>query len=131
MANFIIYDNAGKILKAEESHGPMPDDIVDNVSTFILECEFDIHRLDKFIVEDGSLREKTQDEINAESRPLLILQFRETRNALLAASDWTQTPDSPLSETQQQSWRDYRQALRDLPANTTDPANPTWPTKPT
>ena len=24
----------------------------------------------------------------------------------------------------------YRQALRDLPANTADPANPTWPTKP-
>lgn len=24
----------------------------------------------------------------------------------------------------------YRQALRDLPANTSDPSNPTWPTKP-
>jgi len=24
----------------------------------------------------------------------------------------------------------YRQALRDLPANTTDPANPVWPVKP-
>jgi len=27
-------------------------------------------------------------------------------------------------------WMDYRQALRDLPANTTDPANPDWPVKP-
>ena len=27
-------------------------------------------------------------------------------------------------------WATYRQALRDLPANTSDPANPTWPTKP-
>jgi hypothetical protein len=25
---------------------------------------------------------------------------------------------------------DYRQALRDLPANTTDPENPVWPTAP-
>jgi hypothetical protein len=29
-----------------------------------------------------------------------------------------------------QVWMDYRQALRDLPANTVDPANPVWPVKP-
>ena len=29
-----------------------------------------------------------------------------------------------------QVWMDYRQALRDLPANTVDPANPIWPVKP-
>ena len=34
--------------------------------------------------------------------------------------------DSTLST----DMRTYRQALRDLPANTSDPANPTWPTKP-
>ena len=37
-----------------------------------------------------------------------------------------------LSDTTEISdaWKTYRQALRDLPAKTTDPTNPTWPTKP-
>jgi hypothetical protein len=52
------------------------------------------------------------------------------RNALLTQSDWTQGADSPLSDTQKQEWATYRQALRDLPQNTVDPANPIWPTKP-
>ena len=38
----------------------------------------------------------------------------------LALSDATMTDDM----------KTYRQTLRDLPANTTDPANPVWPTKP-
>jgi|11BtaG_2_1085332.scaffolds.fasta_scaffold06875_2 uncharacterized protein (UPF0297 family) len=56
--------------------------------------------------------------------------IRRQRNKLLAASDWTQANDSPLSASKRTEWATYRQALRDLPANTTDPANPTWPTKP-
>lgn len=56
--------------------------------------------------------------------------IRRQRNDLLAASDWTQSPDSPLSDAKKQEWATYRQQLRDLPA-TADPRNPTWPTKPT
>ena len=56
--------------------------------------------------------------------------LRSERNELLKQSDWTQFNDSPLDNTKKQEWATYRQALRDLPANTTDPANPTWPTKP-
>jgi hypothetical protein len=36
-----------------------------------------------------------------------------------------------LSAYKQQEYADYRTALLDLPQNTTDPRNPTWPTKPT
>lgn len=54
-------------------------------------------------------------------------QIRNERNALLAASDWTVLPDTPTSTA---AWKAYRQQLRDLPANTTDPTNPTWPTPP-
>lgn len=57
--------------------------------------------------------------------------LRFERNVLLGRSDWTQAVDSPLTDEQKQSWRTYRQALRDLPANTDDPANPIWPVKPT
>jgi len=35
------------------------------------------------------------------------------------------------TEEAKQAWLDYRQALRDLPANTTDPENPVWPEMPT
>jgi hypothetical protein len=53
--------------------------------------------------------------------------LRDERNRRLAASDWTQVPDAPVDRL---AWAEYRQALRDLPANTTDPRNPNWPTTP-
>lgn len=36
------------------------------------------------------------------------------RDRLLAASDWTQLPDSPLSSSERAAWGEYRQQLRDL-----------------
>ena len=55
-------------------------------------------------------------------------QLRAKRNRLLAETDWTQSRDVTLPNDAE--WATYRQALRDLPANTADPANPVWPTKP-
>lgn len=52
--------------------------------------------------------------------------LRTKRNQLLAETDYLALSDATLSE----DMRTYRQALRDLPANTSDPANPTWPVKP-
>ena len=37
------------------------------------------------------------------------------RQIRLKASDWTQLPDSPLSEAKKAEWATYRQALRDVP----------------
>lgn len=54
-------------------------------------------------------------------------KLRNQRNVVLAACDWTVLPDSPTSTA---AWKVYRQALRDLPANTTDPFNVDWPTPP-
>lgn len=56
--------------------------------------------------------------------------MRNERNALLAACDWTQVPDVPLSLIEKTAWAAYRKKLRDLPAKTADPANPAWPTPP-
>ena len=39
---------------------------------------------------------------------------RELRNERLADSDWTQLPDSPLSTSDRELWRSYRQQLRDI-----------------
>ena len=52
--------------------------------------------------------------------------LRDDRNKLLTATDYLALSDVTLSD----EMKTYRQALRDLPANTSDPANPTWPTKP-
>ena len=65
---------------------------------------------------------------DAEQDALDMQALRSQRNELLSQSDWTQVADAPVDAA---AWATYRQALRDLPANTTDPANPTWPTKPT
>ena len=65
---------------------------------------------------------------DAEQNALDMQALRSQRDELLAQSDWTQVADAPVDAA---AWATYRQALRDLPANTTDPANPTWPTKPT
>ena len=43
-----------------------------------------------------------------------LKHFRGLRNKKLAKSDWTQAPDSPLSDTKKAEWATYRQALRDL-----------------
>ena len=57
--------------------------------------------------------------------------LRKKRNAILEQTDRYATLDYPhLNEAAQQAWFDYRQALRDLPSTTEDPANPVWPVRP-
>lgn len=60
----------------------------------------------------------------------LFKTLRETRDLLLNQSDWTRMDDNQLSSDKKAEWATYRQTLRDLPENTADPANPTYPTKP-
>lgn len=54
---------------------------------------------------------------------------REKRNDLLAASDWTQANDSPLSNDKKIEWATYRTALRDLPSSSDWP-DVTFPEEP-
>lgn len=58
--------------------------------------------------------------------------LRQRRDSILRESDISVMPDrwAAMSTETQTAWATYRQALRDLPANTTDPLNPTWPTRP-
>ena len=53
---------------------------------------------------------------------------RVNRDRMLVESDWTQVNDAPVDQA---AWAEYRQALRDLPASTTDPREAVWPTPPT
>lgn len=68
----------------------------------------------------------TTDEIQQQQLKALRLE----RDKLLRESDWTQmVSDIPLSETQKEAWKIYRQQLRDLP-ETADLENIIFPQKP-
>lgn len=73
-----------------------------------------------FRVEGGALvpREACADEAMA--------RLRRVRDALLAASDWTQLPDAACDRA---AWARYRRALRDM-TETADPFNPEFPAEP-
>ena len=72
------------------------------------------------------------DELTA-AEPMRLL--REERGQLIATTDWRATVDYPGSD--QAAWLTYRQALRDLPANSTPSLDDNgqltgvnWPTPP-
>lgn len=62
--------------------------------------------------------------------------LRALRTDLLLETDWRvikAVEDALRTNTDltiPQEWLDYRQALRDVPQNTTDPFNPVWPVAP-
>ena len=71
-------------------------------------------------------------ELNA-AEPMKLLRLE--RDRLLATTDWRASSDLTLSD----AWKNYRQALRDLPASASptlnsdynlDKSSVTWPTKP-
>jgi hypothetical protein len=55
---------------------------------------------------------------------------RDKRNSLLNWCDWTQVPDSPLTDEQRAQWRTYRKALRDLTDQADFPSGTQWPEPP-
>tara|TARA_B100000519_G_C14112062_1_gene376269 strand:+ start:582 stop:836 length:255 start_codon:yes stop_codon:yes gene_type:complete len=55
-----------------------------------------------------------------------LSNLRSMRNRLLVETDHLALADNTLTD----AMKTYRQSLRDLPANTADPHNVTWPTKP-
>ena len=90
---------------------------------------------------DSSQTKPTESEVNAEITKLTnaepIALLRVERNKRLTACDWTQSRDLTLSNDD--AWKTYRQALRDLPASASpsldsdgflDLTSVTWPTEP-
>ena len=80
---------------------------------------------------------KTKYDELVSAQPFKLL--REERNKLIAATDWTQLKDIDLDIIRERNWKNYRQALRDLPAKSNpkldslgdlDFSSVTWPDKP-
>jgi len=86
---------------------------------------------------DGDITDQQQEDIQAILSSLPDINFSEMRgkrNSLLFESDWTQLPDSPMSDGQKQQWKIYRKALRDLPEQLlilTEGQQWSWPIPPT
>lgn len=80
---------------------------------------------------DGVPVAKSQSEKDEAEKARAWIELRNTRNEALLETDWTQGGDAPIDEAKKLEYQQYRSALRSLPENTTDPRNPTWPTKPT
>lgn len=57
-------------------------------------------------------------------------QVRTDRNQFLAECDWTQLPDSPLSDADKTLWNAYRQQLREVPEQVGFPWQVQWPVAP-
>jgi hypothetical protein len=106
MIDFIIYDDDGNILRT----GKCPESIL---YTQINEGEHIMQGVasdDKHIIIDGEIADKPVD------NSVDMIKVRQERNRMLSQTDWTQMPDSPLSDTEKERYKRYRQELRDLPS---------------
>ena len=92
---------------------------------------------------DETQTKPTEEEINQKvseleaQEPFTLL--RAERNRLIAETDWTQLKDIDLDIIRERNWKNYRQALRDLPSKSTpkldssgnlDMTSVVWPDKP-
>ncbi len=93
--------------------------------------------------DDETQTKPTEEEVNnkieelKKSEPFRLL--RVIRNKLIAETDWTQLKDIDLDIIRERNWKNYRQALRDLPAKSNPKLNEygrldmksvSWPDKP-
>ena len=62
------------------------------------------------------IAQRQQDEIawNNGAFDRAMADLRSKRNTLLSASDWTQLPDTTLTNAQKQAWMQYRTELRNI-----------------
>ena len=82
-----------------------------------------------FTAEEETARDAEEQAWADGANDRALAKLRNTRDQLLKDCDDRFLADAPAGRGSQ-AWKDYRQALRDLPANTPDPGNPVWPTAP-
>jgi len=80
------------------------------------------------ILVDGVETEITQEQLDVmvASTPPTAEEIRQRRDSYLAETDWWAVSDRTMTQAE----TDYRQALRDIPAQAGFPENVTWPVKP-
>ena len=126
MADYIIYTNEVANMRVSCIEADAQTMATANNASYAIDT-FEDYELNQLEVVNGVLQVKPQDMQDAEAEAQLMDELRSHRDLLLKSSDWTQVTDAPVDQA---AWATYRQALRDLPANTTDPRNPVWPEPP-
>ena len=99
-----IYRSHPNVVQISDSHGAF-------------DANGDLVELNQALVDAAAIEVATENAWN---------ELRTKRTKLLAETDYLALSDVTLSP----EMAEYRQELRDLPANTADPANPVFPTKP-
>ena len=111
--NYIVYNESGSILRTGKCK-PSDLQLQAKDGEYVIEGNADSKTQ---IIINGQVQDKPQSELDSIRLEELSTGLRAKRNALLDKTDWTQMPDSPLSEQDKLRYKKYRQALRDLPQN--------------
>lgn len=122
---FTVYDPAtGKIIRSGSCAAKDVPLQYDPETEALLEAESDPVRDE---VKGGRVQSIPRSLEDEEKERLALA--RRKRNTLLAASDWTQVEDAPLTRPEKAQWAAYRQALRNVPDEIDAPGF-TWPEPP-
>ena len=124
MTKGIIYDTITGEIQGSSS-GNLDDVLLSKLDHQSVLISNESHKNKRVV--DGALVPIPEEELEAQRVKKAWQSLRSGRALLLKSSDWTQVPDAPVDAT---AWATYRQQLRDLPANTTDPRNVEWPVPP-
>ena len=139
----IIENNQIKNLKLATGDNPAEGEQSDG--TTLVHIDFPIENKVKFIQEnywDGEWKSRVSPPNKycswdgtdwVWSMDDLMKDVRKIRTNLLYGCDWTQLPDSPLTDEVKLEWQQYRQELRDLQFVSNDISSVgdvSWPTPP-
>jgi len=99
-----------------------------------LRCTISTHGDPSSILEEGERLEQREfpdglefPDLVIDTEAQAIFSVRSSRDALLAASDWTQVADAPVDQA---AWAVYRQSLRDITNQDGFPESVVWPEQP-
>lgn len=97
--------------------------------------QYDFYRIDG-LINRPSLVDSIERDIEGWANMAKEMEYKKLadairckRNLLLSETDWTQTTDAPLDETEIERYRIYRQALRDIPGQAHFPHSVNWPVR--
>jgi hypothetical protein len=101
-------------------------------------ANYDIYPVKKYVVTDDTVVEERNPPVlingevhfyseRAKTSDEYWSEIRENRNQLLLDTDWTDLPNSPLTDAQKTNYQRYRTELRDMPQSTSNPKDVVWP----
>lgn len=83
-----------------------------------------------FSQEEEAARDLEESISLSEQKNILAADTRKKRDEMLSNSDWKILRAFENNELVNQDWKNYRQALRDIPAQSGFPENVVWPQPP-